>query len=118
MLDECEIRYETGKTTQDPVTGSEVPEYAARFTTRCRVKTSSGLTVRAEEVGGRTAATVIRELHIPVDSPAVEPNDVAVMISVHATTDPTLAGATLTLAGAAPGSQTTARRLQVSEVLS
>lgn len=118
MLDQCEIRYPTGKRTQDPTTGETVPEMALRFTTKCRVSVGRGLAVRGEEVGGRTAAVITLELHIPVDSPAVQPTDVAVMTSIHATSDPMLDGATLTLAGAAPGSQTTARRLQVSEVLS
>lgn len=117
MLDTCDITYPTGATTTD-ASGTEIPVMAVRFSTPCRVKVSAGLTVRMEEVGGRTAASVVRELHIPVTSGAVFPNDVAVMTSVHATSDPTLAGASLTLAGASPGSQTTARRLQVSEVLS
>lgn len=117
MLDTCEIRYQTGATTQDPNTGSEVPVYATRFTTSCRVKVGAGLAARDSEAGGRTVVTVQRELHIPVDSPAVHPLDIAVITAVAATSDPTLAGATLKLDGPAPGSQTTARRLQVSEVL-
>lgn len=117
MLDTCDIRYKTGNTTQDPNTGSEVPVYATRFSTPCRVKVGQGLAVQDAEAGGRTVVTVRRELHIPVGSAAVEPYDIAVMTSVHETSDPTLAGATLVLDGPAPGSQTTARRLQVSEVL-
>ena len=69
------------------------------------------------EAGGRTVTTIRRELHIPVTSPAVPMGAVAVCTAVDATTDPTLLGAKLTLDGPAPGSQTTARRLQVSEVL-
>ena len=118
MLDTCEIRRMTGRMTQDPVTGFEVPEYELRFATVCRVKVAEGLAARDSEVGGRTVVEVLRQLHIPVESPAVLPRDIAVMISVHASSDPSLSGATLVLAGPAPGSQTTARRLQVSEVLS
>lgn len=117
MLDTCEIRYPTGVTAQDPNTGSEAPVYATRFSTSCRVKVGQGLAVQDAEAGGRTVVTVRRELHIPVNSAAVHPLDIAVMTSVHATSDPTLAGATLKLDGPTPGSQTTARRLQVSEVL-
>lgn len=117
MLDECEIRYPTGKNAQDPITGEVTPVYATRFTTKCRVKVSEGLSARTDEAGGRTAVTVSRQLHIPVDSPAVHAGDVAVMTAVHETSDPSLVDATLVLDGPAPGSQTTARRLQVSEVI-
>lgn len=117
MLDRCEIRYLTGKGAQNETTGEKSPQYAVRFTTKCRVKVSDGLSVHESEVGGRAAVEVTRQLHIPVKSGAVQPGDIAVITSVHATSDPTLLGATLVLAGPAPGSQTTARRLQVSEVI-
>lgn len=117
MLDTCDIKYKTGASTQDPDTGTVAPVYATRFSTPCRVKVGQGLAVQDAEAGGRTVVTVRRELHIPVDSPAVEPYDIAVMTSVDATSDPTLLGASLVLEGPAPGSQTTARRLQVSEVI-
>lgn len=116
MLDTCAIKYQTGTTT-DPVTGSDTPVYTTRFSTKCRVKVAEGLSARQEDAGGRTAVTVVRELHIPVSSAAVEPGDIAVMTAIDDTSDPTLAGATLVLDGPAPGSQTTARRLQVSEVI-
>ncbi len=117
MLDRCEIKYRSSHGAQNETTGEESPVYVTRFTTKCRVKVSNGLSARESDVGGRTAVEVTRQLHIPVGSPAVQPGDIAVITSVHKTSDPTLAGATLVLAGPAPGSQTTARRLQVSEVL-
>lgn len=117
MLDAAEIRYQTGATTQDPETGSEVPVYAVRFTTKCRVKSTRTYGVQNQEVGGRTAQTVSRELHIPVASPTVYPGDIAVMVEIHKTTDPMLYGAHLTLSGPSPGSQTTARRLEVTEIV-
>jgi hypothetical protein len=118
MLDKAEIRYKTGATTTDPVTGSETAVYAVRFTTKCRVKSTRTYGVQNQEVGGRTARTVTRELHIPVDSAEVQPGDLAVMTAVHPTTDPTLLNAELTISGPAPGSQTTARRLEITEVTS
>ena len=117
MLDTCDIKYKTGETEQDPVTGEVVPIYATRFSTKSRTVVRKGLATRSSEVGGRTAVVIEREHHIPVGSPKVYPGDVAVMTSVHETSDPTLAGVTLILDGPAPGSQTTARRLQVSEVI-
>ena len=74
--------------------------------------------VRRADAGDRTVATATRELRIPWDSPAVHANAVAICDEIGADTDPTLLGATLKLDGPAPGSQMTARRLQVSEVLS
>ena len=118
MLDTCDIKYQTGVSDPDPETGETAPTYATRFTTKCRVKVSEGLSARSSDIGGRTAVVVTRQLHIPVGSAAVHPGDIAVITAVHATSDPTLAGATLILDGPAPGSQTTARRLQVSEVIS
>lgn len=112
------IQFESG-VTPDPVTGSDVPTYTTEFTTRARVSVGRGLAVRDAEVGGRTAAEVVRELHIPVDSPAVGPRRSALVTAVDPRVDdPTLLGARLILSGSAPGSQTTARRLQVTEVVS
>lgn len=106
-----------GETVYNPETGNDEVTITPLFTTVGRVKASSGLVARESEAGGRTVVTVTRELHIPVDSPAVPTGAVAVCTAVHATSDPTLLGATLRLAGPAPGSQTTARRLEVTEVL-
>lgn len=117
MLDTAVIRRKTGGTTQDPETGSTIPEYADVFFTPCRVKTTRTYGVQNEEVGGRTAQTVAREFHIPVDSPQVYPDDVAVMVEVHPSSDPSLEGVSLTLSGPAPGSQVTARRIEVLEVV-
>jgi hypothetical protein len=116
MLDTCEIRYATGRMIQNEATGRETPEYALRFETKCRVKVGGGLASQDSEAGGRTIITVTRELHIPVDSPAVHPGDLAVITDVDPVlSDPSLIDAVLKLAGPAPGSQTTARRLQVEE---
>lgn len=115
MLDTFEFRRPTGGYTM--VGGVETPESDLLFTTPGRLKVSEGLSVRDAEVGGRTSASVVRILGIPVDSPATRTGDIAVCVAVHPTTDPTLLNARLRLDGPAPGSQTTARRLQVTEVL-
>jgi hypothetical protein len=116
MLDICEIRYRTGRMAQDPDTLAEVPVYAVRFTTPCRVKAVTAVP-RSADAAGRESVTVLRELHIPVGSPTVAEGDEARMTFVHSSSDPTLAGAVLVMDGPAPGSQTTARRLRVSEVV-
>lgn len=117
MLDTFEISVPTGGTVYDEGTQTDVEELDPLFTTPGRVKASSGLVARETEAGGRTVVSVTRELHIPVDSAEVPAGAIAVCTAVHSTSDPTLLGARLRLAGPAPGSQTTARRLEVSEVL-
>lgn len=116
MLDTFEIRRPTGGYTM--VDGVETPASDLIFTTPGRVKVSGGLAVRDAEVGERTSASVVRVLNIPVGSQAVRTGDIAVCTAVHETSDPSLLNARLRLDGPAPGSQTTARRLQVTEVLS
>jgi hypothetical protein len=117
MLDTFDIGVPTGGYVWDAEAGADVEEIAPLFTTVGRVKSSSGLVARESEAGGRTVVEVSRTLNIPVDSPAVPVGAVAVCTAVHATTDPTLLGSRLRLSGPAPGSQTTARKLEVSEVL-
>ena len=117
MLDTFEIGVPTGGTTYDPATQADVETIEPLFTTKGRVKVSGGLSARDSEAGGRTVVTVTRELHIPVNSPAVPTGAVAVCTAVDPTSDPTLLGARLRLSGPTPGSQTTARRLEVTEVL-
>jgi hypothetical protein len=117
-----DIEYKVG-VEPDPDTDADVPVYAKGFTTMGRLK-SPGLMITQAEVGGRTAAESKRELHIPWDSadPWADPRSssgvTAVCTAIHPTDDPTMLGIRVTLLGPAPGSQTTARRLQVTEVTS
>ena len=114
MLDTWAIG--TATTAYDDVVGEDVQTVTPLFTTKGRLKVS-GNVVRDSEAGDRTVVTTRRELHIPVSSPAAPTNAVAECTAVHATSDPTLLGTIVRLAGPAPGSQTTARRLEVEEVL-
>lgn len=118
MLDEFAIMVPTGGWVYDPDAGEDVEELTLLFFTPGRVKVEGGLAVRDSEVGGRTSAAVTRTLSIPVTSAAVPAGAYAICSSVHVTSDPTLLGARLRIGGPAPGSQTTARRLEVVEVLS
>lgn len=114
MLDEWAVMVSLGFEMEDD---AEVEQFALLFNTKARVKILAGLAVREKEVGARTSVAVTRELHIPIDSAAVPTGAVAFPITLHETSDQSLADASLRLDGPAPGSQTTARRLQVSEVL-
>lgn len=122
MLDTFAMEFPTGGWVYDPDAnggeGADVEEFTLLFSTPGRVKVEGGLAVRDAEVGGRTSASVVRSLHIPVGSPVVPVGTVARCTAVHETSDPTLLNARLRIGGPAPGSQTTARRLEVTEVLS
>lgn len=117
MLDSFDIKVAADGWEYNAEDGVDEQAFTLLFSTPGRVK-STGLSVHEDEAGARTVASVVRELHIPVDSGEVPPGAVAFCTAVHATSDPTLLGARLRIAGPAPGSQTTAHRLQVSEVLS
>ena len=115
MLDTWAIG--TLSTEYDEDAGAEVRTVSPLFTTPGRL-TDRGTTVaRDTQVGERTAIETTRELHIPYDSPAAPANAVAECTAVHATSDPTLLGTIVRLAGPSPASQKTARRLEVVEVL-
>lgn len=119
FLDRCDIVIQSGLSAPDATTGTRTPTYTTLLANvPCRVKVSDGLSVAHEEAGGHTAAVVTRALHVAWDTAVIPAGAIAVMTSVHATSDPTLAGAWLRVLGPAPGSQTTARRLQVEEVVS
>lgn len=123
MLTTCAIQYDTGSTDIDPATDSEIKVYETTFSTKCRIK-STALLVRLNEVGGRTSGETSRELHIPVnsadpwDSPDAARGVFALITAVDPTDDPTLLGQRVRLSGPAPGSQTTARRLEITEIVS
>jgi hypothetical protein len=119
MIDTWAIGADVGWTYDpdaDGGNGADVQTVTPLFTTRARLKASSGV-VHNTEGGGRTIVETRRELHIPWDSAAVPTNAVAQCTAIHASTDPTVLGTIVRLAGPAPGSQTTARRLEVTEVL-
>lgn len=96
--------------------GADVQVVTPLFTTKGRL-TDGGTVVRDSEGGARTVVESRRRLDIPWDSPAAPANAVAQCVAIDPTTDPTLLGAIVRLAGPAPTSQKTARRLEVVEVL-
>lgn len=96
--------------------GADVQTVTPLFTTKARLKVS-GNVVREAEAAGRTVVETRRELHIPVSSQAVPVGALAQCTEVHPTSDPTLLGTIVRLSGPAPGAQTTARRLEVTETL-
>jgi hypothetical protein len=86
------------------------------FTTKGRLK-SDGTVAQETNAGERTVIETRRELHIPWDSPAAPVNAVAECTAIGPLSDPTLLGTIVRLSGPAPGSQQTARRLEVVEFL-
>jgi hypothetical protein len=119
MLDDWAIGADLGWTydpSADGGNGADVQTVTPLFTTKGRLKVS-GNVVRESEAGDRTVVETRRELHIPVGSDPVPVGAVAQCTAIHATSDPTMLGVIVRLSGPAPGSQTTARRLEVTEVL-
>jgi hypothetical protein len=116
MLDTWAIGTDLGWTF-DPDLGEDVQAVTPLFTTAGRLKVP-GNVVLESDVGERSVVSTRRELHIPVGSQAVPIGAVAQCTAIDATSDPTLLGTIVRVSGPAPGSQTTARRLQVEEVLS
>lgn len=101
----------------NPATDREEQTVTPLFTTKGRMKASRTFGNINQQAGGRTVTIVTRELHIPVGSPEVPVGALAKCTAVGASDDPTLLGAVVRIAGPAPGSQTTARRLEVTETL-
>lgn len=118
MTDTCVVRYldSDAEPVQDPDTGTEAPVYADRFTSKCKVQ-ARNLVVRDEEAGGRTAATVRLELHLPVASPPVQSGDVAEITAVGALSDTHLLGRKFTISAPVAKSFATARRYEVEEIV-
>ena len=117
MLDRGTMRRATGATTQDPDTGSTVPEFADQFSSKCKIQTRN-LQARESEVGGRTSTTVRVELHLPITAPAVEVGDVWEMTRVDARSDRQLLGRKFRVIAPVGKSFATARRLEVEEIVS
>lgn len=101
----------------DDAAGKEVRPLLSSFETKARVRVRSVQQLRETEVGPRTVVSVDRELHIPWNADEALEGSEATVDTIDATTDPTLLGAVLMLAGPLPGDQMTARRLLVREVL-
>lgn len=101
----------------DPAVGKEVESFQVLLTTKGRVKSAGASRVTQTEAGAREVTVTTRELHIPIASPTVPPGADAFVTAVGPSDDPTLLDARLRIGAQAPGSQTTARRLTIKEVL-
>jgi hypothetical protein len=95
---------------------NDVQTVTPLFTTKGRLK-SAGTVAQETNAGERTVIETRRELHTPWDSPAAPVNAVAECTAIGPLSDPTLLGTIVRLSGPAPGSQQTARRLEVVEFL-
>lgn len=121
MMTAVAIEYITGKTV-DPTTDGDVPVYTVAFSTKARF-VSRHVSPRRNEAGGRIAVEVERELHIPWNSsdPWADARSAkgvfARVTAIDPTDDPSLAGIRVKLTGPTIGSQQTARRLEIVEVV-
>jgi hypothetical protein len=107
-------RRATGATTVDPDTDADVPEYADLFESKCKIQ-SRALQARDQEVGGRTATTVVLELHLPIAAPKLTTGDMwHLLTSAH---DPQLPGRVFEISAPVAKEYATARRYEVTEVV-
>jgi hypothetical protein len=113
MLDTWTIGADVGWTFDGT---DDVQTVTPLFTTKGRLK-SAGTVSQESQAGERTVVETRRELHIPWDSDPTPVNAVAQCTAIGPLSDPTLLGIIVRLSGPAPGSQQTARRLEVVEIL-
>jgi hypothetical protein len=117
MTDSCTVRRATGETAQNEDTGTVGPVYTDQFSSKCKVQ-ARALAALTAEAGGRTATTVRLELHLPLSAGAAEVGDVAEITAVGALSDVHLLGRKFTITAPVAKSFATARRYEVTEVVS
>lgn len=107
-------RRATGEVTPDPETDADVPEYADLFESRCKIQ-ARNMQPRDQEVGGRTATTVVLELHLPVAADKLTTGDMwHLLTSAH---DPQLPGRVFRISAPFAKEYATARRYEVEEIV-
>ena len=116
MLDIGRALRPTGGYVYDPETQTEVEATDELFTSRCKVQSRS-LQSQDAEVGGRTAATVRTELHLPSDADPLTVGDLWEFTAVSPLSLARVGQRVRVLAPVA-GTLKTAARYQVEEVVS
>jgi hypothetical protein len=112
MLDTFSVETFLGWKTVD---GTEVPDTELLFETAGFIERDRGFGVLNQDVGGRTATTITRALHVPWDSPSIPAEAVVRIVDLHPTSDPSMHGAILRVAAQQGGSLTPTRRLEITE---
>lgn len=92
-----------------------IPGYPAA--TRCKVQTRDSLELREAQVGDRTSVETRTELHLPTSRPPLQVGDIWVLDAVHRLSLQVV-GQKLRIEGPVSGSLKTARRYEVTEVVS
>ncbi|WP_157508856.1 DUF6093 family protein [Luteipulveratus halotolerans] len=116
MVDEVLVEAKTGKTRYNPETGQDEETFEEMYRGRCRWKQNGGTgESQGVVVEGSTITLLPLELHLPVEASAGvrEGMRATALTGVH---DPALVGRQVWIRREHAASQTTARRLGVSEV--
>lgn len=107
-------RRPTGEFERDPQTDTDVPVLLDLFESRCKIQ-ARNVQPRDQEVGGRTATTVVLELHLPVAADRLTTGDQWHMTaSAH---DAQLVGRVFRISAPVAKEFATARRYEVEEVV-
>lgn len=113
MTDTCVIRRKSGRAT-DPTTGVVGDVWTPVWGGPCKLQERE-TQARNAQAGERVVVVARPELHVPVDSPLVQVDDVA---EVTGSLDPENVGRRVRIASLPVGSQKTARRYPVEEAQS
>lgn len=122
MLDTCDVKRRTapGLGTQDPDTGTQLPNEPVAFTSKCKVQQASRLGLLGQigrsDSGGREALVVRMTVHLPIGGPAVESGDIIEITAVGPATDAEILGKRYRIVSPTHKSLATSLRYEIEEV--
>jgi hypothetical protein len=117
MQDTCVVEYVTGATTKDPYTDREIPVYATRFISKCKVQVVGTLSSEQAKVGEEISVIGTARIDLPVATPQVAQNDRITITAVGPLSDVRLVGRSFLVGSPMNKTYATATRLTVKEAL-
>lgn len=117
MLDAGTALHPTGEgLVYDEIAQLDVEATTPLFDSRCKIQTRT-LQARESEVGGRTSVEVRTELHLPASTAPLAADDLWEITATHPLSLSSI-GQRLRIVGPVAGTLKTARRYEVTEVVS
>ena len=107
---------------QNEETGREEPEETFLFESPCKVRIgalgSLVPTAKERQEGGRETTALRSIMHLPIDAPALKPNDIGYMVAIGDISDEQLLNRRYLVVAPIGQTYATARRFSVEEILS
>lgn len=120
MIDTCRVSYH-GAPVLNEANGEVAAAEVVRFTSPCKLSVGSlgSLipTSRERQAGGREVTELRLILYLPMDVPAVHPNDVVEIIAIGDPSDSQLLGRKVKVVAPVGQTYSTQRRFSVEEIL-